>query len=185
MMSEPGELGSLVVCWFDPGITTGYGLVRVPMKRLMMDGQVGSIRHTVVKCGQFNFAGDTSASVDRALAIARTTYEQVCEDDDVFVIGSEGFQLRLMNSDPEMLEPVRFNAVLDDRLRGTGMVREEQGPSEAKRTITDDRLRTWGMWHTSDHARDGLRHCLLFLRRWSSQRGLRERYEGLEVGRAA
>lgn len=183
MNAVPGEAGNLVVAWFDPGITTGWALVRVPVKRLMENGQVQSIRWTQWKCGQYNFAGDTSASVDRALEIARTAYVEVCEAGDVFVLGSEGFTLRMLSMDAALLEPVRFNSIIDDRLRGNegGLWCERQQPSDAKKTITDQRLRNWSTWHPSDHARDGLRHAFLFLRRWCSQPALRSAYEGREI----
>ena len=142
----------------------------------MREGQVGAMRQIKWKSGQFN-EGGTSANVDAYLALARAAYEQVADDEDVFVIGSEGFILRMLSTEPSLLEPVRFNAVLDDRLRGTGMWAERQQPSEAKNTITDARLKLWGAYKSgADHARDAQRHGLLFLRRWAADKRVRSRY---------
>jgi hypothetical protein len=38
-----------------------------------------------------------------------------------------------------------------------------QAPGDAKKFITNDRLRQAGLYSTNDHARDALRHLLLFL----------------------
>jgi hypothetical protein len=93
------------------------------------------------------------------------------------VLGSEGFTLRMQSTDPRLLEPVRFNAVLEDRLWGSGVPVEIQSPSDAKSTITDARLRLWGLWKPgAEHGRDAQRHGLLFLRRFAGQIGIRQRY---------
>lgn len=164
-MGDVDEGAALVVVWADPGVTTGWGVVRVPISSLLDRGQVAVIPEMWWRCGQFRSA-DTSEGVDSYLHLCRAVWEKT-EEEDLVVIGSESFTLMMQSTDPALLEPVRFLAVLRDRLRGTGVGVETQGASEMKRTITEDRLRLWGLWKPGAvHARDALRHCLLFLRRF-------------------
>lgn len=166
--------GSLVVVSFDPGVATGWSIIRVPAELLVALGMVQSIRHMKSRCGEF-VGGSVSASVDRALELCRQTYDKLCEPGDGFAIVTEGFTLRMMSMDPSLLEPVRFNAILHDRLRGTGMGAVEQSPSDAKKSVSDERLKLWGLWRPGpDHMRDGLRHGLLFCRRYASIPAVRE-----------
>lgn len=168
-MGEP----ALVVVWADPGVTTGWAVVRVPVWRLLAEGQVGARRWTWFRVGQYRSPG-TGVAVSSYLALCRAAWERAGEE-DVVVIGYEGFSLRMLSTDPALLEPVRFEAVLLDRLAGTGVTAERQMPGE-RSVITDARLRLWDMWVPGmDHGRDGLRHALVFLRRFAGQEALRKR----------
>jgi hypothetical protein len=175
-----------VVVWFDPGMSTGWAVVRAPVGYLRERGQVGAVRHTEWQCGQYRVGEEvsaerTSADVDRALLMARTVYTTMLEVGDVFVLGAESFTLRMLGMDPELLEPVRWLAVMGDRLRGREMWLEQQSPSDALTTITDHRLKAWDMYSAQRHGRDAMRHALLFLRRYASQRRVRDRYWGREI----
>lgn len=142
----------------------------------MSRGLVGAARFVQWNSGQFR-GGSTSKSVDRFLDIARLAYEQVAGDDDLFSLVVENFTLRMLSMDPELLEPVRFNAVLEDRLRGKPMVVEWQSPSDALSQIKDSQLGLWGLLTKKDpeHARDARRHGLLYLRRFASNAAVRKR----------
>lgn len=169
----------LVVCWFDPGITTGWAIVRVPIKHLLSLGQVGSVPHMQVSTGQYR-SDTTSENVDRALDIGRACYADVADEEDVMVVGHEGFTLRMLNSDPEMLEPVRWLAVWDDRFSPPRpefpLPVERQDPSLGLSTIGDDRLRLWGLWQPGrEHGRAALKHSLVYLRRFADQKVVRQR----------
>lgn len=155
----------LVVCWFDPGVTVGWCVLRVPEAYLCEEGQVGARSRLQSRAGEFRM-GSTSANVDRALDIARTVEVELADVGDLFVLGVEGFTLRMLSLDEELLEPVRFNSVMLDRLRGTVQRLEVQTSSDALKTITDDRLRAWDLYHTSEHARAATKHALLYLRRY-------------------
>ena len=173
---------ALVVCWFDPGITTGWAIVKVPIKVLRERGQVGSVPRMQVSTGQYRVGeagapGTTSERVDRALDIARTCYEEVADEEDVMVVGHEGFILRMLNSDPEMLEPVRWLAVWDDRFRTKEfpLPVERQDPSLMS-TVGDDRLRLWGLWQPGrEHGRAALKHALVYCRRFADSPAVRLR----------
>jgi hypothetical protein len=178
---DPGP--GLVVVWADPGVTTGWAVVRVPIRALLRLGQVESVRFMWWRVGQYRSPG-TTASVSSYLALCRAAWERAGEE-DVVVIGYEGFSLQMLSTDPALLEPVRFEAVLLDRLAaasaaastaaGGGVVAHRQMPGE-RTVITDARLRLWGLWVPGmDHGRDALRHALVFLRRFASQEMLRKR----------
>jgi hypothetical protein len=154
-------------------VSTGWAVVRVPIRRLIEVGQVASTAVTWWRVGKFTFQS-TSASVDAYLDLCRVVWEKA-DEEDIVVIGCEGFSLAMQSRDPDLLEPVRFLAVLVDRLRGTGVQVEVQMPSE-RTVITDDRLKLWGLWTPGpDHPRDAQKHALAFLRRFSTQPLLRKR----------
>lgn len=164
---------ALVVVWADPGVTTGWCVLRVDIEKLIALGQVGVRRWLWWKVGAFRHE-TTSASVDSFMALGRAAWERAGEE-DVVVMGYEGFSLEMQSRDVALLEPVRFEAVLKDRLRGTGVTAERQMPGE-RHVITDARLRLWDMWVPGlDHPREALKHGLVFLRRFAGQEMLRKR----------
>lgn len=165
---------ALVVVWADPGSATGWCIVRVPVVRLLEAGQVGSTSDQWFRLGQYR-SPNTSVAVDGFLGLGRRAWE-ASEEGDLLVLGCEGFILRMLSTDPALLEPVRFLAVLEDRLRGTGQGLEVQSPGDAKSTITDARLKLWGLYREGqEHGRDAQRHALLYLRRFAMQKEVRLR----------
>lgn len=167
---------ALVVVWADPGRTTGWSVHRVNIQELVRVGQVGAVRRMWYRVGQFRSVS-TSDAVDSYLNLCRAVWEKAGPE-DVVVIGCEGFTLMMNSKDYWLLEPVRFLAVLQDRLRGTGVGVEVQQPGD-KDVISDHRLKTWGLWEVGvEHGRDAQRHGLLFLRRYASQPDLRVKVGG-------
>jgi hypothetical protein len=82
----------------------------------------------------------------------------------------------MFSTDRSLLEPVRFNAVLLDRLRESGQRVEMQNASDAMNEITDQRLMLWGLYKPgAGHGRDAQRHGLLYLRKWAKSAKVRER----------
>ena len=80
----------------------------------------------------------------------------------------EDFILRERTKSRNLLAPVRLTAGLMqealnwERLIGVTL----QSASDAKSVVTDDRLRSLGLWQVGQvHARDACRHLALFLRR--------------------
>jgi len=97
-------------------------------------------------------------------------------DQFTFTFVLENFSLRNESMDPSLLAPVRVNSIFMDRL----MMNESelrawfQSPSDAKNSVTDDRLRRWGFWSIgSAHERDAARHAILFLRRFAANADIR------------
>lgn len=150
----------------DPGGTTGLatGMFRTDRGDMMMK----EVLARAIKKGVLLAADVDGDPVEQAwwLAKAWSDFRFVCtvergiaESDVVLVI--EDFQLRQRSAD---LAPVRVTTGLLTLLRG----REGdwplgapvyQGPSEAKGTATNDRLRSWGLWQVgSEHRRDAMRH---------------------------
>jgi hypothetical protein len=99
--------------------------------------------------------------------------------------GIERFQLRQMAVE---LSPVSITAKIeyglwlmekwsaeeDGRDMGRGRMIFKQEPSLAKRTLTDDRQRDWGLWEPGkDHKRDAVKHCYTFLQRAQEKPRLR------------
>lgn len=70
--------------------------------------------------------------------------------------------------DASLLSPVRLSAKLSfaNHIDTNPAEWFEQSPSDAKRTIADDRLKTWGLWTPGkDHMNDAKRHLLLWIRK--------------------
>jgi hypothetical protein len=112
-----------------------------------------------------------------------------------FVFVMEGFDLRMVSMDPALLAPVRVASIFMDRLvmnEGGGMtssVFDDRLPptlfqkvADAKGTITNDRMKRWGMYDPSsgEHARDADRHGILFLRKFASEVRLRKALWGMD-----
>lgn len=166
----------LIVASIDPGVSTGWAIIRVPVKVLLEHGQVGSVSKMQVNTGQFR-TDTTSQNVDRALEVLRTTYEELVDEDDVMVVVQEGYRLRMSTMDDELLEPVRWLATWDDRFAPPRaefpLPVERQDPS-LMNTIGDDRLKLWGLWQPArEHGRAALKHALVYCRRFASQKTVR------------
>lgn len=83
-------------------------------------------------------------------------------------VGSEDFIVRQFNQGRDFLSPVRLKAALDYALWRMGIQQFRQQPSEAKSTVTDERLKAWGFYDAKGalrHARDADRHVITFLRK--------------------
>lgn len=176
----------LVVVSYDPGVTTGWSMIAYPVLSVAAHG----VSRTLPGCewehgeivrllaSEYNENSD-SDHVDRILDKGRELYETYVNEDrgDAFVQVMERFDLRLMNSDQELLAPVRVMSVWKDRLRNAPVNKFYQTPSDAKRTVNDSRLAQWGMYdsHSGKHARDADRHNILFARRWAANRDVQKR----------
>lgn len=200
---EPYEGKVLVIFAVDPGVTTGWSCLKVPVG-LLSDGGVA---RTLVRCrwqhgqiyrsteppppslifgsGGGSFDRGDSRHVDTILEVGRMMYERFMDDEDedhVFAFVWETFSLRMMGMDPSLLAPVRLTSIFTDRLiQGEVAVPVFlQQPSEALGVISDVRLKRWGMYDPSSgrHARDADRHAITFLRRFASQELIRKELYG-------
>ena len=193
---------ALVVFAVDPGETTGWSAMKVPVARLVAEGATrtlpwcrwrhGEIRRSVPPgTGDMAQAVSDSQHVSLILEQAAKIYaefvyeptEQEQEEEgwesDEFVFVLERFGLRILSMDTNLLAPVRVLDRLLDRM----WCEESELPvffhssSEAMNTVTDERLRRWHMYDSGSgvHARDADRHALLFVRRFSDSQDLRSR----------
>lgn len=200
----------LVIFAVDPGMATGWSALKVPVALLGSLGATrtlvrcrhrhGTIRRSggvQVSGGGGSYSNTDSRHVSDIFQMADAVYEEWCtyekvtkkgkkkvvaDPDTKFVFVLEGFDLRESSMDPALLSPVRVNSIFMDRLAvNQAQVRVFfQSSSDAMRTVTDDRLKRWGMYESSSgpHARDADRHATLLLRRFASDRDLRIRVFG-------
>lgn len=82
------------------------------------------------------------------------------------VVRAEDFVLRQRTMDRSLLSPVRINAKLSYALHGSDIEFDDtQSSSDAKSTVTDDRLKRWGLYEPGrPHRNDAMRHLILWLR---------------------
>ncbi len=148
----------------DPGGTTGWALFSWP-DNCFEDEAVpllGNISYWT--CGQLD--GDEDDQVDKLIDMAKAWPHAT------FVI--EDFRLKQMAGGHALLAPVRITAAFQNRFRWTGPDSSKrrklykQMPGLALPSITDERLQRSGFWDCTKgkpHARDAIRHCLMFARR--------------------
>lgn len=89
---------------------------------------------------------------------------------DVLVV--EDFVLRVARASParSLLSPVRVTSMLEWRFAGELRI-VKFSAADAKSVITDRRLKSLGFWVSgSNHARDAVRHMLLFVRKQKNRR---------------
>lgn len=159
---------------FDPGVTTGWAVFRVPRVALSSDGFLAAMRQG--GCWALGeFRGDTDWSVDRMLAISRAVYQQVDEEDgDTWAILVEDFVVRMIDMSRAFLSPVRIGECFRREMRNAPVLVDFQFSSDAMKIVTDGRLRDWNLYRPgSTHARDATRHAIMLCRRYSSEANLR------------
>lgn len=183
------EGGYLWALAFDPGVTTGWCVYRVPRLRLLEKGFLEAM--VPGRGGGWNageFTGGDWWSVDTMLDVTRAVYAEVDEEaGDEWVILVEDFVVRMISMKRSFLSPVRLSAAYRRDMRGAPVHIEERLSSDAMNVVTDGRLRDWGMYRPgSEHARDAQRHAIMMCRRYSSEPRFREQVrEGMRRSAAA
>lgn len=172
--------GRLVVCSFDPGIRTGWAWYDVDRVEMCTQGtRIGLNKGAESEWGQFDSSKGERYSVGQMVSLTRSCWEwaEIDEEKDTFVVTIEDFILKNPSMDRELLAPVRMTARYLDRMEMSGLaIWTRHGANEAKRTVTDERLRIWNQYSSSSgvHARDAQRHAILVLRKYASDLGFRE-----------
>lgn len=167
----------LLLIGFDPGVGTGWAALRLDLGLLVAEGfsalalRSGGGRETdLLAWDTGTFRGGDGACAEQMLGLVRGVWEEgdfaSGEDSDVMGIAQEDFILRMLSSDRDLLSPVRINAVFDHIARPVPVPRRKQQPADAKRVVTDDRLRRMNMWRPGweEHEKDALRHAVLLAR---------------------
>ena len=181
-----------VIVAFDPGVTTGWSVIKVHPDALVLpdisilenvehwsygqiacesvDAKVESAdsaraRHRAVvsRLAGNGFTVDSSPEC----AAIQEMVELVRQWPGCAVV-MEDFIIRQMNMSRDFLAPVRIMAGMDYALWKMGTQAYRQQPSEAKTAVTDARLKAWGFYRSDGaerHARDATRHALVFLRK--------------------
>lgn len=139
----------------DPGETTGWALWRGG------EEGVATFRNGAVVWGQIGPARGREGEIEAVGHLVRKV-----SDGDIVVV--EDFILRPTgNARRSGLSPVRITARLETLCAARGLDVEwvYQQASAAKGVVTDTRLRDLGLWVRGQvHARDALRHLVLYLR---------------------
>ena len=162
MTTREHDPDDLTVIGIDPGETTGVAIITVP-RASIYNGQPGSISQH----WPFEVSGSITGQV---IAICAKAREIGGLNGPYPAIQCEGFRLRTEVTGPEVLMPVRIEAALRFAVE-TGRASDSlmppcQLPGSAKGTITDERLKLWGLWTPgSDHKRDATRQAILLIRR--------------------
>jgi len=171
-LSEIGGVEMWTCIGLDPGGTTGWCVLRIHL--IAMQSDEYRILDNIIgwSAGQVN--GSINHQIDRLVDLvdAWPEAEVVCED----------FILRQMSGGRDLLDPVRITQPVEwwlasggrrawDSEEGEDWKSRElhiQSPSLAMTTITDDRMKSFGLYSLTagqPHARDALRHALTFARR--------------------
>lgn len=150
---------------FDPGGITGWCVMSVHVDALLSDEYAILDNITHWEQGQLDVDEH-----QQEMEIA-----QLMEAWDSAALLFEGFELRTVAAE---LSPVRLTAVAAHIARHYFMPPRpifKQMPSHAMTTITDRRLKDWGLYKPGqEHARDAERHAILFLRRAKANPKLRK-----------
>jgi hypothetical protein len=167
---------SATVIAIDPGGTTGWSLISVHPEALTNPHatileNIFVHQHGEVDCGSHR--GNLGTSLHSGIStdgefsgvydLAKFIDGWPCA-----AVVIEDFVLRQMRMDRELLSPVRVTSALGYLLWKQGRDYHVQQPADAKKTCTDDRLKSWGMYDpygSLRHARDADRHAILFLRK--------------------
>jgi hypothetical protein len=173
---EPNTSIATVIA-LDPGETTGWSLISVdpralsdPAKHKVLSsiyehqhGQVDSYRGT----GKIPNEGECLMADDLCQLIAAWPHAAVI---------IEKFTIRINDRSHSFLSPVRLISKIEQHLWENNRTYFSQQPNDAKTTITDVRLKDWGMYEKEGgqgHARDADRHAVLFVRKATQSQQLR------------
>jgi len=182
------ERGRLILACFDPGETTGYARLALSKRLLINEGATSALRDAArggrVHNAQFGLKGDWkvdeegNASTMATLTRLAWVEEVVDPVVDTFVVVIEDFLLFRSEKSRSLLAPVRITARYEQEMRGSGLHLVKQTSSDAKRVVTDGRLRRWNLYDgggeaMGGHSRDALRHGILFARKYGSHADLR------------
>lgn len=140
---------------FDPGGTTGWGLMGVHPDAMNGDPELTPFGppSNLIFWTAGEFAGSQDSQVERILdLIAAWPYARLVTED---------FKLKQLNAE---LDPVEINAILRHLARPRYFVK--QMPALAMGALPDDRQKQMGLWVPGkQHARDALKHCYTFIKR--------------------
>jgi len=167
----------------DPGGTTGWSVMVVHPEALVHDDVsiLRNIEHWTH--GQVRAIPDKDKPSAGELAEEERKCIKILMRDALgrwpgAAVVIEDFILRKMSKNRELLSPVRLTSGLEWAIEMSGMEQtlHRQTPTQAKGTATDERLKRWGLYKRAgaqQHARDGDRHSIVFLRRAKESGALR------------
>lgn len=170
----------LFVVAFDPGVSTGWCVMRVQLDALAAVGLRGvALGHPdpdVFSWRAGYFRGPEPWQAELMMALCRGTWMhgegQFSEgvDSDLFVVVMEKFQLRTLGEDETLLSPVRIPAAFRSLSWRAPFPVLWSAIPDAMKTFTDHRLRMFNLWSGPDgevgeHQRDATRHAAMLVRK--------------------
>lgn len=200
-MTTPGALGSpppavrvlkpgldapltdtarLFVVAFDPGVRTGWCVMRVSLAALRAGGLRGvalaNPDPSVFAWAAGYIQGPEPWQAELMMALCRGTWMhgfgefKLGPESDLFVCAIEKFQLRVMADDAELLSPVRVPAAFGALAWRAPFPMLWSPIPDAMRVFTDARLRAFNLWSgpaglIGEHQRDATRHAALLVRK--------------------
>jgi hypothetical protein len=172
------EAPALWVVGVDPGGGSGWAVLRVDAGAVGTVGVTELARGGGVQWRAGEVRGPEPYQAEALLAVLRGVWAagewESGGESDQCVVTVERFVLRLLSMDADLLSPVRITAMMEAlSWRGLPFPVVQFQAVDAMKVVTDERLRRWGFWHPSEHARDALRHALLVLRKMSSEEEFR------------
>ena len=181
-MIRPTERAQMItrdihIIGIDPGGTTGACLLTVPR-----DSIYGKSPGRIVKWEVWEESGDEAEQVRSLCRVSREVQSLDYQIGPALVIEAWDSDPTFRSTDPEALSPARIGGMfLYAALRGdlSDARVNFQSRTQAKQYITDDRLRSRGMYTVgSDHIRDATRHALTALSRAKKSAELRYEFWG-------
>lgn len=171
----------LIVVSFDPGVTTGWAIHRVPLGDLCAVGFSEAVWSPSFGWASGQIGGlDEDDTVDVMVGLTRSAYSLGGYPQDRFAIAMEDFILQIMQQDRSLLSPVRVFAKYEYAMKkltqasGVVLPYYKQSASDAKKVVTDERLARWNLLKAGQvHARDAQRHGILLARKYSSSVAIR------------
>ena len=158
---------------YDPGDTTGWGVLRLDFAKLLELGFAGlALRGgpdaLAWDCGEFRASENHMA--DQMVGLLRGVWMDgefgEGEDSDVLAVSVEDFILQMLSSDRSLLSPVRVTAAFNYARRAVPVPVTRFSASDAKKVVTDERLRAFNLFPPgSKHERDALRQAVLVARK--------------------
>ena len=171
------DVQRLYVVGYDPGVTTGWAVLRLDFEKLLGLGFAGLALASGGSrdpdllgwdCG--TFTGSENGQADLMVGLLRGVWADGVFDEgpesDVVAVSSEDFILRMLSADRDLLAPVRVLAKFDYAARSVPLPRTRASASDAKRVVTDERLRVMNLFAPgAEHLRDATRQAVLLARK--------------------
>lgn len=180
-LGSGADVRKLFVVAFDPGVTTGWCVMRIDLESLRCSGLSGiALAHPdpdLFAWSSGSFLGPEPYQAEQMMALLRGTWMHgegvfdAGEEGDYFICAMESFTLREFSQDSSLLSSPRVAAAFGALAwRSLTVPVVLQSPADALATFTDHRLKMFNLWSGPDgkdgeHQRDATKHAMLCARK--------------------